>query len=149
MSIKSSFFIVISLCLLGFIFSSMAVIDGVKASANQESAFCISKDDSCSSVLNSPYSVFLGIPLSKWGVVYFMLVVLILLVGSKEWLSFNNSQILLTVVVGLGLLFSLYLISIMSFVLHTVCSSCLMSHTSNILMAGFLFRHLKKYDKIL
>lgn len=75
----------------------------------------------CETVLSSKYAYFLGLPLSVWGCVYFVSVIITALMANhyKVW------RYLLTYLVGVGALCSLVFLSIQFFVIKKVCQYCL------------------------
>jgi uncharacterized membrane protein len=84
----------------------------------------------CEIVLNSKYSTFLGVPLSVWGIVYFLAVIISSLLANHymAWRRFLN------IVLGIGAAGSLVLLAIQFFVLQKVCQYCFVIDTLNIIL---------------
>ncbi len=86
--------------------------------------------DGCESVLTSAYSSIIGIPVSLFGTLYYLTI----LIASFAYLNSKNVAILrwtlpLTII---GLSISLWFLSIMAFVLKAWCVYCLGSAVSSI-----------------
>lgn len=84
----------------------------------------------CETVLSSKYSVFLGLPLSVWGVGYFGAVIISGLLANhyRQWRK------ILTGLLGLGALASLVFLSLQFFVIKKVCQYCLTTDLLSILL---------------
>lgn len=79
----------------------------------------------CERVQNSPYAVFLGIPVAAYGVAGFATLLAVALVGLDErWLDRAEPSRLLAALSGLGVLFALYLTYLELAVIHAVCRWC-------------------------
>lgn len=87
----------------------------------------------CEQVTTSAYARFLGAPVAVLGLAIFAL----LLLGSLAALAYPARSaplsVVLTVVSGGGVLFSLYLTAVELFILHAICVWCV---TSALLVAG-------------
>ena len=84
----------------------------------------------CEAVLNSKYSMFLGLPLSVWGVAYFSSVIVSALLAN----SYLLWKKILTGLLGLGALAALVFLSIQFFVIKKVCQYCLTTDLLSILL---------------
>jgi uncharacterized membrane protein len=84
----------------------------------------------CEAVLNSKYSMFLGLPLSVWGVAYFSGVIVSALLAN----SYQLWKKILTVLLGLGAVASLVFLSIQFFIIKKVCQYCLTTDLLSILL---------------
>ncbi len=83
----------------------------------------------CETVTTSAYSVIMGIPLALLGSLYYLGIIIALvyyLDSRKSWVLKWTSRF--TVV---GFLFSLYLVYLQLFVLHAICSYCMLSALSS------------------
>ena len=87
----------------------------------------------CETVLNSKYSVLVGLPLSVWGVLYSLAVIVLALLANH----YKKAQSLLNWLLGLGAVGSVIFLSIQFFVLKQVCQYCFTFDTLNIVI--FLF----------
>ncbi len=86
----------------------------------------------CESVLSSPYSKVFGIPISLFGAVYYFSIVTLIFAYFD-----TKKEILLRIPVFvsvLGLLCSIWLISIMAFVIKAFCPYCLVSATASLII---------------
>jgi uncharacterized membrane protein len=79
----------------------------------------------CETVTNSTYATIGPVPVSALGMGYYLMIVVVSLVvidsGQAAWLR------RLSFLTWAGFLFSIYLVSIMAFVLHAWCLYCLIS----------------------
>ena len=134
-SIKSTRRIVASIIAVlafGGLMNALAIFHGWYGET-QESASCVF-GGGCGEVLASPYATFLSIPLSIWGIAFYLgMVILGLVFLARERVYILR---LLTLGVFCGLLFSLYLFIVQAAIIGTFCSSCLFSFADTILMAG-------------
>lgn len=85
----------------------------------------------CGYVTQSHYSVFLGIPISLFGLLYYLSIVIILLYKdtietkiTKDKIKFDLLFLLITI---LGALFSTYLVILQFFILERICLYCMLS----------------------
>jgi len=82
----------------------------------------------CDVVNQSPYSVFLGVPVAAWGFLTYGLLLLLALLWRRAsaqhevWLGWS-----VCAVSGWGVVFSAYLTAIELFVLNAVCPFCVVS----------------------
>jgi uncharacterized membrane protein len=88
---------------------------------------------SCETVNTSRWATFLGLPVAAWGAGFYVVTLIVALVGVQEryaderWVS-----LLLTGITGWGVLFSGYLTALELFVIHAICIWCV---TSAVLVA--------------
>jgi uncharacterized membrane protein len=109
---------------------------------------------SCEVVLTSAYSTFAGIPVSIFGMVYYLFILILLFAyinssvdvatGRKNEKAFRTA----IKVTPIGFLASLYFFCIQAFVLHQFCQYCLLSATtSTVLFIIAIYLYLKKMKK--
>jgi len=89
----------------------------------------------CSTVLGSAYATIRGIPTATFGAVAYFIVFSLAILGVFDYAKMRG---LLTVVVGLMFVASLYFLYLQAFVLHAFCPFCLFSAALTFLMAGLL-----------
>jgi uncharacterized membrane protein len=78
----------------------------------------------CETVLSSDYAKILGIPVSVFGILWYVIQLgLIYFLLVKK----SSSPSLLRIWAALGLVFSLYLLYLEAFVIHAYCTWCLVS----------------------
>jgi len=83
---------------------------------------------SCETVNTSRWSVFLGIPVAAWGLVFYMDVFVIALVGTMP--RFENEPFISVVLVAqamVGVIFSAWLTYLELGVIHAICIWCVTS----------------------
>ena len=95
-------------------------------------SFCaISKAINCDTVSQSPYAVFLDIPVPIWGVVgYLFLLILILFAGSDRSRD-KSGWTLLMVISGAYSIYSIILALISNYLIHSYCIMCIASYAIN------------------
>lgn len=74
----------------------------------------------CETVLHSKYATVIGLPLSLWGMGYFIGIVFLSLLANH----YVVTQKLLTIMLSVGALVSLVLLSLQFFVIGKVCQYC-------------------------
>ncbi len=77
----------------------------------------------CNVVANSSYSYLFGIPLAEFGVAFYML--MLILVFFEYWFSHIHARRALLAVTALGVLSSLYFISVQIFLIKALCVYCI------------------------
>lgn len=103
--------------------------------------------EGCDAVLAHPLSEFLGIPLSYWGLVYyvFMLGLLVLLAFEPRSKALSWGTFLYA---SVGLLCSALFMYMQAFIIGAFCQYCLLSAATTVaLFAGALW-HLKSLRRI-
>src|SRR3989344_4571381 len=92
----------------------------------------------CETVLTSPYSVFLGLPVSLLGAVFYLLLFLLL----AAYFDTKKSKLVLwaAYLAPIGFLSSLFLLYIQFFILKELCSYCLVSAavSTGLFLTGFV-----------
>lgn len=92
-------------------------------------------DESCDTVQQSRYAMFLGVPVPFWGVAYYACVLALALAGTLE--RYDTSQRLgsiLAFLTGWGALFSGYLTYRELFTIHAICWWCVGSAVTAVLL---------------
>lgn len=97
---------------------------------------------SCETVLTSQYAGVFGIPISLFGALFYLAILILLkvYVDSKNATALNIAATLSM----LGAVISLVLISLMLFVLHAVCVYCMVSDILTIILCIAFWFILKK-----
>lgn len=109
-------------------------------------SFCaISKAINCDTVSQSSWSIFLGIPLSLWGVLgYFFLFFLLLSPLFQESQKSSGWAVLLTI----SCLFSIHsiiLAFISSYIIKSYCIMCILSYCANFFLFYISYRSFMKF----
>ncbi|MGJ3240939.1 MAG: vitamin K epoxide reductase family protein [Anaerolineae bacterium] len=86
----------------------------------------------CNTVQQSPYAQIFGVPIGAIGLVAYMILLALWLIGERE----QRAYMLLFVLVAFGVLFSIYLTFLEPFVIGASCMWCL---TSALTMIGLLW----------
>jgi len=90
---------------------------------------------SCEYVQLSKWGDFLGVPVSAWGVGYYVVVFALAFAGIQE--QFASSRRLtksLVYVTGAGVLFSIWLTYLELFVIHAICRWCMGSAAMTVVL---------------
>jgi len=111
-------------------------------------SFCaISKSINCDTVSQSPYSIFIGIPVPVWGIIgYAFFLFLLPFAWSKE----AQKQKMWTIFVFISLAFSIYsviLAYISTFYIHSYCMMCIVSFGINFLLLYYTWLVRKRFGK--
>ncbi len=98
----------------------------------------------CETVNSSPYAKFLGVHVSLWGMIFYILVIVLLflsLISKNEY--FLSFFLPIASLFGLG--FSIYLTIVEIFIIKLVCEFCLLSAICSIVLIVLIM--LAKYMK--
>ncbi len=113
-------------------------------------SFCaISKAINCDTVSQSPYAVFLNIPVPIWGVIgYLFLVILILFAGFDKSRD-KSGWTLLMVISAFYSIYSIILAMISNYLIHSYCIMCIVSYVINfaVLFYCWLIRRRFSVDR--
>ena len=111
------------IALLGIIDSIYLTI--IKFTDNK--TLCIEGLGDCWSVNNSRYSEWNGIPISIFGVIAYLTIILLILFGKKSRLISEYETILIFGITLTGFLFSIYLTYLQFAVINAICPFCIIS----------------------
>ncbi len=101
---------------------------------------------SCDGALNSPWSVFLGLPLGGWGLLYYLGIGLLFLAPLMFGKEFQRVSQFLIFAFSLGaVLAGIFFIGLMTAQPQLFCPFCTIIHTSNFILF-FLFAKINKYN---
>jgi len=108
---------------------------------------------SCEKVQTSRYASLLGAPVAVWGVVFYVVVLAIALVGLRPaWADDRRLSLALVLATGGGVLFSAWLTYLELFVIDAICQWCVISAllTVALLVVSVLdLRELSAIDDVL
>jgi len=103
----------------------------------------------CETVQTSEYSDFLGLPVALYGVVGFVSMCVLGLVGLQpKWLERREPTIVLTVLSGMGVVFCAYLTYLEASVIHAWCQWCIASATIVTAIFGFSLLGLLTWETV-
>ena len=81
---------------------------------------------SCEQVQTSRWSMFLGLPVATWGAGFYVVVLVLSIVGMQEkYADSPKLSLLMVVLTGWGALFTAWLNYLEGFVIHAWCEWCL------------------------
>lgn len=102
----------------------------------------------CNTVQNSPWSVFLGVPVPAWGVAGYGLIFVLGLIGIQP--GFVRDRRIGWALVGLsavGFSFSLYLTGLEAFVIRAWCRWCVVSAVLATAIFGFSLVEMRRLGR--
>ena len=90
-------------------------------------ASCIRGIGDCFSVNTSRYSEFMGIPIALFGVIGYLIIIVVLLAGRRPGFFLENSPLIVFGATLFGVLYSAYLTYLEIAVIKAICPYCLVS----------------------
>ncbi|MDY0094405.1 MAG: vitamin K epoxide reductase family protein [Candidatus Vecturithrix sp.] len=111
------------------------------------SSFCaISKSINCDTVSQSPYSIFLNVPVPVWGILGYLVFSLLL---CKAWGVRHREKDGWALLQMIALLFSLYSIAlalISTYHVHSYCIMCILSYGINLMLLFYTWLIRKRFN---
>ena len=111
-------------------------------------SFCaISRSINCDTVSQSPYSIFIGIPVPVWGIIGYTFFILLL---PFAWSKEAQKQKMWPILLFISLAFSIYsviLAYISTFSIHSYCMMCIVSFGINFLLLYYTWLVRKRFGK--
>ena len=110
-------------------------------------SFCaISKAINCDTVSQSPYSIFIGLPVPVWGILgYTFLLLFLPLARSKDAARKRIWTVLLLVALVFSI-YSLILAFISTFIIHSYCIMCIISYAISFLLLFFTWIIRRRFE---
>jgi uncharacterized membrane protein/predicted DsbA family dithiol-disulfide isomerase len=109
-------------------------------------SFCaISRSINCDTVSQSPYSIFLGVPVPVWGIIGYTFFLLFLPIA---WKHRDEKRPIWTILFIVSLGFSAYsvvLALISSLIIHSYCVMCILSYAISFMLLFFTYLIRKRY----
>ena len=110
-------------------------------------SFCaLSRAINCDTVSQSPYAIFLGIPVPVWGMIGYVFVLLLLLIAGTRAARPKRVWALLVVVALLFSGYSIVLAVISHFYIHSYCIMCIVSYGINFLLLFFSWLVWRRFE---
>jgi uncharacterized membrane protein/protein-disulfide isomerase len=111
-------------------------------------SFCaISRSINCDTVSQSPYSIFIGIPVPVWGIIGYAFFLLLL---PFAWSREAEKQKMWPILLFISLAFSIYsifLAYISTFYIHSYCIMCIVSFGINFLLLYYTWLVRRRFGK--
>jgi len=111
-------------------------------------SFCaISRSINCDTVSQSPYSIFIGVPVPVWGIIGYSFYLLFL---PFAWSREAQKQKMWPILLFISLAFSIYsiiLAYISTFYIHSYCMMCIVSFGINFLLLYYTWLVRKRFGK--
>ena len=111
-------------------------------------SFCaISRSINCDTVSQSPYSIFIGIPVPIWGIIGYTFFLLFM---PFAWSKEAQKQKIWPILLLISLAFSIYsviLAYISTFYIHSYCMMCIVSFGINFLLLYYTWLVRKRFGK--
>lgn len=99
----------------------------------------------CETVNSSRWATFLGMPVAAWGVAFYVATFVVAVIGTtRTYEDEGNFSQALTLMSGVGVLFSAWLTYLELFVIHAVCMWCVVSAVIVILIFILSLRDLRE-----
>ncbi|MHA2502516.1 MAG: vitamin K epoxide reductase family protein, partial [Candidatus Kariarchaeaceae archaeon] len=98
----------------------------------------------CGSITQSQYATLLGIPLAYLGFLYYLSIIIVFLYRDQIKINNYTSKTILSVIIGFGMLFSIYLVILQLFVLKLICLYCMGSALTTTVLFSLHFYTLNK-----
>ncbi len=91
----------------------------------------------CETVQLSRWATLLGMPVAAWGVVFYVIVLVLAIAGIQDrWVESRAISLALLVVTGWGVLFSGWLTHLELNVIHAICRWCVVSALLTVALFG-------------
>jgi len=109
-------------------------------------SFCaISQAINCDTVSQSPYSIFLNVPVPVWGIIGYVLVLMLLPFAGCKQAKKKRIWPLLCLISLVFVIISIVLAWISSFEIHSYCIMCLVSYGINFLLLYYTWMILRRF----
>jgi len=110
-------------------------------------SFCaISKAINCDTVSQSPYSIFLGLPVPVWGVFGYAFFLLFLFLAKKKDAAKKRIWTILFLVALVFSFYSVILALVSTFIIHSYCIMCIVSHAISFLLLFYTWIVRKRFE---
>lgn len=143
---KWALYVVVAAAVLGIVIASVVTSQHMRIEKEgllNESFCAISETINCDIVNASSYSEFIGVPISWWGLTFYLV-----MMGLALYAAISKGDARATVsiawLMSIGsVLYSAYLAYILAYVLEVVCIECIAMYAVNALIFIFLFASLR------
>ena len=103
------------------------------------SSFCaISQSINCDTVSQSPYSIFMNVPVPIWGVLGYLVFTLLLIAAWRAWPRQRDGWALLQVMAVVFTVYSIVLAFISTYDVGSYCIMCILSYAINLLLLFYV-----------
>jgi len=141
------FFPVIILALTGFFDSVYLAVSHYRNYVDMGyQSFCaISRAINCDTVSQSPYSIFLGVPVPVWGIMSYGFVLFLL---AFAWPAEGRRKRIWSLLLLISFAFSIYslvLALISSYLIHSYCIMCILSYAVNLALLFYAWIIRKRF----
>ena len=139
---------VISLALAGLLNSIYLAISHYRVYTDiGYRSFCaISQSINCDTVSQSPYSIFLGIPVPFWGIIGYLFMLLVMALAWSKPAEDKHLWALLFLVSAAYSIYSIFLALISTFLIHSYCMMCIVSYGINFLLLFYTWMIRKRFE---
>lgn len=111
-------------------------------------SFCaLSRAINCDTVSQSPYSVFLGLPVAMWGIVGYLVFIILLLFALHKSSEKQRIWGVLFFISFVFLCFSISLALISIFKIHSYCIMCMISYGVNFMLIYYVWLIRRRFCK--
>lgn len=110
-------------------------------------SFCaISKAINCDTVSQSPYAVFLDIPVPVWGVIGYLFLVILIVFAGFDRSRDRSGWTLLMVMSGAYSIYSIILALISNYLIHSYCIMCIVSYVINFALLFYCWMIRRRFS---
>lgn len=110
-------------------------------------SFCaISRAINCDTVSQSPYAIFLGMPVSVWGVFGYIFVLLLIAFAGMKTACKKRIWASLILISALYSVYSVVLAVISQFHIHSYCIMCILSYGINFMLLFYAWIIRRRFD---
>lgn len=107
----------------------------------------ICPNEGCAVVAASEYSRFIGVHVSLWGLLYYMVLALLFIFKDNFELLARNFNKVVGLFLGVGILFTLYLRLVEFFIIKAICIWCWGSVVIVILLTVLYFLYIRPNEQ--
>lgn len=142
------FFTVLLIALVGIFDSIYLALSHfrVYTDIGYESFCAISRSMNCDTVSQSPYSIFLGVPVPIWGIIGYAIFLCFLFYAGSPGALKKRIWTLLFVIALIFSGYSIILAVISTFFIHSYCIMCIFSYAVNLLLLYFTWITGKRFE---
>jgi uncharacterized membrane protein len=111
------------------------------------SSFCaLSRAINCDTVSQSPYAIFIGMPVPVWGVIGYIFLLLLIFFAGMKTACRRRIWSLLILVSALYSIYSIILAIISHFYIHSYCIMCILSYGINFMLLFYCWLIRRRFD---
>ena len=147
---KVYFFTVVTISLIGLVDAIYLSVSHFKVYTDiDHRSFCaITKTINCDTVSQSPFSIFMNVPIPIWGVLGYLVILFLLISAWRHRL--DEKKYIWPTLFFVALIYSinsLLLALISALIIHSHCIMCILSHAANLLLLFYFWLIYRRFEK--